>query len=323
MRIGFLGTGEIGLPTLAAVAAEPAHTLAFVLTQPDRPAGRGLKVHVGSVKQWAEGRGLPVMQPADVNAPDSVAAIRQAGCDLLLVIAFGQYLKRKVRESARHGGINLHASLLPRHRGAAPIPYAILSGDRHTGLTVIQVERRMDAGVMLGRVETPIGPEETAGELHDRLAGLGPALVLRVLDEIAHGRARAEPQNDKLATTAPKLTHESGRIAWARPAGELHNLIRGLSPRPGAWCRFDRGRHGVETVRLLRSRRCDPPTLPAGAPKPLPGEITSVEGGRLLAATADAGLELIELQPQNARVMTAADFINGRRLTAGLRLLDG
>jgi methionyl-tRNA formyltransferase len=318
MRIGYLGTGDIGLPSLAAVAACPDHSIAFVVTQPDRPAGRGLKLHVGPIKQWALDHKLPVMQPADVNTPETMAAIRGADCDILLVVAYGQYLKKPVRESARRGAINLHASLLPRHRGAGPVQHTILAGDAETGLTVIQVERRMDAGVMLGRVAVPIGPDETAGELHDRLGLLGPPLVLRVLEEIADGRAHAEPQNEKLATLAPKLTHESGRITWTRPAAAIHNHIRGLSPKPGAYCRFDRGgKHGLETVRLLRSRLA--PAAPAGEP----GTIVAVEHGRLIAATAEGSVELVDLQPEGGRVMPAHDFVNGRRLMPGMKFLDG
>lgn len=318
MRIGFLGTGDIGLPSLAAIAACPGHALALVVTQPDRPAGRGLKLRVGPVKQWAVEHGLPVLQPTDVNTPECVAAIRAAGCDILVVIAFGQYLKRAVRESAARGGVNLHASLLPRHRGAAPIQYAILAGDAQAGLTVIQVERRLDAGVMLGRVAVPIAPDETAGELHDRLAHLGPDLLLRVLDEIAGGRAYPQAQDERLVTLAPKLTHETGRLTWARPAAVVHNHVRGLSPKPGAWCRFDRGgKHGIETVRLLRSR------LTADVVVGPPGEIVAVGRGGIVMATAAGAVELIEVQHEGGRAMSAADYANGRRLTAGMRLLDG
>lgn len=320
MRIAYLGTGEIGLPILKGLAGS-AHQIMLVVTQPDRPAGRGLKTVPGPVKEWAAATGAAIFQPPDVNTPESVAAIAAASPDILLVVAFGQFLKREVRELARHGAINFHPSLLPRHRGAAPCQFTILSGDEVAGATIMRVERRMDAGAILGQLSSPIGIDETAGELQDRLSHLGVGLTLQVLDEIAEGQAVERTQDEAAATHSRKLTHESGRVEWARPAAELDRLIRGLSPKPGAWCRFDRGgeKPGIETVRLLRSRVGSGRVEGNAA-----GEVAAVREGRIVVAAGDGGtVELLELQPQNSRVMPAGDYANGRRLTAGMRFLDG
>jgi methionyl-tRNA formyltransferase len=318
MRIAYLGSGEVGLPTLRALAGSP-HQVVLVATQPDRPAGRGLKVRPGPVKEWALAAGVPVIQPEDINTPESIDALRASGAEVLLVIAFGQYLRKAVRECVPHGAINFHPSLLPRHRGAAPFQFTILSGDRDAGVTVIRLEKRMDAGAMLGRLATPVGPEETAGELQDRLAEMGAPLVLRVLDELAAGTAADTAQDEAAATHTAKLTPESGRIDWSRPAAELDCLIRGLSPRPGAVCRFEKSPGKTEAVKLLRSRLGS--ATAEGKPA---GEVVGIDPTGITVAAGDGGTVILrELQPENSRVMSAADFVNGRRLRAGMRFDNG
>jgi methionyl-tRNA formyltransferase len=323
MRLIYLGTGEIGLPTLRAVAAS-SHKIELVVTQPDRPSGRGLKVQPGPVKIWATAAGLPVVQPEDVNTPESVAALRAVGADVMVVVAFGQYLKLAVREAARLGGINLHPSLLPRHRGASPFQTTILSGDAEAGVSIIRVAKRMDSGDILAQTAVPLGPTDTAGDLHDRLGELGAALMVRVLDEMAAGTATARPQDESAATACGKFAPDAGRIRWDRPAAEIDRLVRGLSPKPGASCRFDRsagsagGKPGVELVKPLRSRLA----APAGTYASAAGVIVSLKDGITVTAGDGGAVTLLELLPAGGKLLSSADYSNGRRLATGMRFLD-
>lgn len=307
MRVVFLGTGDIGVPSLRALAAR--HDVAAVFTQPDRPAGRDLKLRASPVKAAALALGLPVFQPEKIRRPEAVAELAGFGAEVIVVVAYGQILPRSILEMPRLGCLNVHASLLPRHRGASPIHSAILAGDTESGVTIMQMDEGLDTGPMLRAVRTPIGSEETAGSLHDRLGELAPGALLEVLDALAAGTLRPEKQDDTLATHAPKLTKQDGCIDWTEPAAEIDRRVRGLTPWPGAFTFLPDGR-------MLKIHRASPLSQPGGAP----GEVLTASGeGICVAATAGAML-LREVQAAGGRRQSAADFLRGNPVQPGTRL---
>jgi methionyl-tRNA formyltransferase len=309
LRIIFAGSGEFGLPTFAALRAA-GHEIVQVVSQPDRPAGRGRELTPTPIAKAALDAGLPVLRTADINKeplPDA---------DLTVVIAFGQKIADAVVNRPRLGSINLHASRLPKYRGAAPINWAILSGETAAGNSVIRLAQRMDAGAVLGQSELAIGELETAGELHDRLADDGATLLPRVVAQLAAGTAVESPQDDSLATLAPKLSRDVAKLDWTRPAEEVARKIRGLYPWPGCRARLcDAAGQTIDTVRLVRARGASTADDEGGRWEP--GEVT-VNG------TVQAGggglVEMIEVQPDGKRPMTLADYRRGHRWCAGMRL---
>src|SRR5436190_5881063 len=249
LRIIFAGAGDFGLPTLRALR-DAGHTLAHVYSQPDRPAGRGRKLHPTAITQFALDHSIPVTRTDNLNAEALPSA------DLLVVIAFGQKISEAVTHHPRLGAINLHASRLPKFRGAAPINWAILAGETETGNSIIRLANRMDAGAVLGMSRLTIGETETAGELHDRLADDGAPLMLDVIEQLATGRATETPQDDSQATRAIKLNRESSKVNWTKPADAIARQIRGMFPWPG--CRVKllvAGGAEVARVTLVRARR--------------------------------------------------------------------
>jgi methionyl-tRNA formyltransferase len=279
-----------------------------VVSQPDRPRGRGRKLSPSPVAERALAAGLPLLRPERVGAPEAVEALRAAAPDLGVVVAFGQFLPRPVRELPRLGYlINAHASLLPRHRGAAPIAHAILAGDAETGISVMRVDKEMDAGPVCLERRTPIGADETAGELEQRLAALAADAIAEALLQIERGAARFVPQDPARATFAPKLAPDDARLDPARPAAELARRVRALSPRPGAALRL-RG----ETLRILAAHAEPGPADRA------PGAARR-SGGALLVATGDGWLALDRLQRPGGRVLDAADFLRGCDVPDGTR----
>ena len=306
LRIIFAGSGEFGLPTLRALR-DAGHEVVLVISQPDRPAGRGRGVQATPVAGWAAEAGLPVLRTADVNREPLPPA------DLMVVIAFGQKVAEHVVNHPRLGSVNLHASRLPKYRGAAPINWAIINGETVGGNSVIRLAQKMDAGAVLGQSEVPIGELETAGELHDRLSLDGAPLVLRVAEALAAGSAVEREQDPSHATLAPKLTRETARLDFTRPAAELARKIRGLSPWPG--CRVkvcDAAGTPLDTLRLVRAR----PDASEGE-RWEPGEIMT-DG---LVAAGDGGVDVVEVQPDGKRPMPLADYRRGHRWHAGLRLV--
>lgn len=306
LKVIFAGSGEFGLPTLRALS-EAGHEVVRVVTQPDRPAGRGQALTPTPVAEAALQAGLDVVRTSDVNKESLPPA------DVMVVIAFGQKIEAQQVHHARLGSINLHASRLPRYRGAAPINWAIIEGERTSGNSAIRLAQRMDAGAILGQSELTIGELETAGELHDRLAADGAPLVLRVLDELASGRATETPQDESLATLAPKLSRESAVLDWSRPADEVARRIRGLSPWPG--CRVsvcDAEGTLISKLRLVRAR-----AAPADGPRWEPGEVMS---NGYVQAGDGLGVEVVEVQPDGKRPMPLADYRRGHPWQAGLRL---
>lgn len=295
LRILFAGAGEFGLPTLKALL-DAGHTIAHVYSQPDRPAGRGRSLTPTPIAQFALEHSLPLTRTADLNAEPLPVA------DLLIVIAFGQKISQAVANHCRLGSVNLHASRLPKYRGAAPINWALLRGEKVTGNSVIRLAQRMDAGVILGQSSLQIGETETAGDLHDRLASDGAPLMLRVIDELAAGTATETPQDDSLATAAPKLSRERAKIDWSQPAEAVARHINGLSPWPGCRVRTLES-HGMEIARLTLLRARVAKSLGVQ-----PGEIDS-DGH--VGTRQYSAIEILEVLPEGKRPMSLADYRNG------------
>jgi len=305
LSIIFAGSGEFGLPTLRALV-EAGHKIVGVYTQPDRPAGRGRQLAATPIAEVAEKMGMAVTRTDDLN---SISPLPSA--DLMVVIAFGQKISQGIANHPGLGSVNLHASLLPKFRGAAPINWAILSGEKITGNSVIRLAQRMDGGAILGQSQLAIGESETAGELHDRLAIDGAGLICRVATELAGGTATERQQDESAATVAPKLSRETAKLDWSAPAEEVARRINGLSPWPGCRVRL-LGPAGAEISQLALLRAKATSASPAG----LPGSV--MENGMI--ATGRGTVEVMEVQPAGKRPMPLTDFRRGHRWTAGLTL---
>lgn len=304
MRIIFTGSGEFAVPTLAALV-RAGHKI-FPYTQPDRPAGRGRKLTPTPVAQFAREHGLTAIRTVDLNAEKLPAA------DLMVVIAFGQKISPGVVNHPRLGSVNLHASLLPKFRGAAPINWAILSGETITGNSVIRLASKMDAGAILSQSQTSIGETETTGELHDRLAREGVALVLRTIADLQSARATETAQDESLASLAPKLSRKSATIDWSVSANEIARKIRGMYPWPGCRVRLTDAA-GAEAARLtlVRAR-----VVGGEGPRWHPGEI-AIDG---CIACGEGAVEILELQPDGKRPMSPGDYRRGNSWMPGMKL---
>jgi methionyl-tRNA formyltransferase len=312
MRLILLASGEFAIPTLRSIHGGGRHEIACVVTQPARSSGRGRKSTPTPVQRRALELGYEVIEAENLNAPETIARIGAYGARLGLVIAFGQKLGPELLAVFPLGCVNLHASLLPKFRGAAPYQWAIIAGEERTGVTVFRLSKRMDGGPILATRWTFIKPEETAAELHDRLAQIGPDAVEAALELYAGGEIPpGQPQNEAEASKAPKLTKQDALIHFAQPARVLANRICGLWDWPGATCAYVStagDRH--ERVTLARARVAE-----AGGPPPAPGFIDA----RRYVATADGCLELLEVRPESGRLMTWPAFVNGRHVVAGDR----
>lgn len=306
MRIVFAGTPEFAVPTLKALVAA-GHDVAAVLTQPDRPAGRGRRLLAGPVKDCARGLGLSILQPGSLKDASLLAALRRLQPRVIVVAAYGLIVNREVLALPEYGCVNVHASLLPRWRGAAPIQRAIEAGDTETGITIMRMEAGLDTGPMLARRATPITSRDTAGVLHDRLAALGAELMVDTLKRLEQGAIAAEPQDDSLATYAAKITSDDALLDWQRPAVEIERQVRAMNPWPVV-----RTTCGGLTIRVWESRVM---TGPSGAP----GEILRATGDGVDVACGEDVLRLTVLQRQGGRRMTAAEFLNGFPLAPGER----
>jgi len=305
MRLSFMGTALFALPSLRALC-EVGHEVSLVVTQPDRPAGRGYGITPPPVKAAAQELTLPVLQPETVRDPAVFAALREAQPEAIVVVAYGQLLPDPILALPPRGCLNLHASLLPKYRGAAPIPWAIIRGETTTGVTIMQIETRMDAGPVLMQQVEPIRSRDTAGTLADRLALIGAQLLCRALDQVASGTANPTPQDERVATYAPKLRTADTHLDWTRDAKALEAMIRGLMPEPGAATRFS-GR-GVKVLDAEVEAT-------AGA---LPGTVLAIERNQgVLVATGQGGLRLTRVQPENRRAMRADEFARGYRVRPG------
>jgi methionyl-tRNA formyltransferase len=295
-----MGTPQFAVASLAALARE--HNVAAVYTQPDRPAGRGREIAMSPVKQAALACGLPVRQPVRVREAGVLEELRSDAADVIVVVGYGQIIPQSIIDLPRLGIINVHASLLPRYRGAAPIQWAIAEGETRTGVTTMQIDAGLDTGDMLLAWETEIGPDERAPELSSRLSTAGASLLIETLSGLDAGTITPRPQDDAQATLAPILKKEDGRIDWGWPAFKIYNRLRGFDPWPGAWTTF-RG----QTLQIRNARPAEGPLAP--------GEIRS-EGKRVLVGCGEGtALELIEVQLEGRKRVPAADFVRGVRLS--------
>jgi len=305
MRLVFLGTPAFAVPTLERVV-EAGHEVLAVVTQPDRPRGRGQHPAPPPVKEAAVRLGLPVYQPERVRHPEAVESLRGLAAKAMVVVGYGQIIPQSVIDLAPLGIINVHGSLLPKYRGAGPIQWAILNGETRTGVTTMRIDAGLDTGDMLLKAETEIGPEENAVELGQRLAAMGADLLVETLDGLERGSITPEAQNPAEATMARLLTKEDGALDWRQPARALHNRVRGLQPWPGASTPF-RG----QTLHVWNSRvRAERGAFPGCFLSLKPPVVSCGEGS----------LELVEVQLEGRKRMAAADFANGQRLTDNDRL---
>ena len=307
MRIVFMGTPDFAVGSLQALCESGKHEIVGVVTQPDRPKGRGNKMLMTPVKEYALEQGLTVYQPQKVKTPEFVQTLRELQPELIVVAAFGQFLSRELLELPPHGCINVHASLLPKYRGAAPIQYAIIKGEKESGVTIMQMDIGMDTGAMLEKVVVPIAENTTMGELHDALREQGAALLLKVIDDIAAGTAVAEPQNDAEATYATLLNRSMEHIDWTKSAQEVHNLIRGFNPAPSTFTKLPNGK----SLKIWGSRLTDKKSEAAAG--------TVVEAGKhsFFVACGSGVLEITEVQPESKKRMAAQVFLNGRGVAEG------
>lgn len=302
MRIVFIGTGEIGVPVLHSLLNSQKHQLVGVVTQPDKPVGREQRVEASAIKAALAGRVLPIFQPARIKHEEAVAEIRALAPDLIVVMAYGQILPLSVLQIPRVACLNLHASLLPRHRGAAPIQAAILADDRESGITVMYMDEGLDTGEILLQSGLEIAGNETGGSLHDRLAHIAPDALQEALTQLQQGRAPRLPQDPSRATYSPKLEREDGRIDWMEPAAVIQRKIRAYNPWPSC---FTLLRNETGRERKLKIFSADVITA-----KGAPGEILRSEDA-VVIATKEGALALSEVQLEGKRRMGAVEFLRG------------
>ena len=332
MRIVFMGSASLACPSLEVILQGAADEVLLVVTQPDRPKGRRLKVLPSPVRALAQELNLRVLTPVNVNAPDSIREIGGVNPDLIVVVAYGQILGSELLAVPPQGCVNIHASLLPMYRGAAPIQWAIANGERVTGVTAMFMNERMDAGDIISQKEVSIDPEDTAGSLHDRLANEGAVALSRALEAICEGKVTRRPQIEDEATFARKIRKADGRIDWTRSAEQIYNKVRGFNPWPCCFCRLpeQRGDHGPEgrkgrksvvgvkneaggTLRVLKVRVEDA----ADAGSTVSGEVIDVSGEGPLIATGNKAVRLLEVQPEARKPISGAAYLRGHGLSVG------
>lgn len=307
LRIVFLGTPAFAVPTLEALLRSP-HTVVAAITQPDKPSGRGQKTADGPVKACAIAAGVPVLQPATLKDPACLVQLAALRADIGVVAAYGKILPEAVIQTPRLGMINVHASLLPKYRGAAPIQRAVAAGESETGVTIMRVVKALDAGAMLATVRRPIGANDTAADVERDLARLGAELLVATVDRLVLGPVDEPPQDDSLATYAHRLTKEDGLIDWTRDARAVHDLIRGMHPWPHAYSSI-----GGKRLIFLRS---DVDESAAGG---APGEVVAARGDELRIATGHGVIVVREVQTEGKRPMSVRDFLAGHALSPGDR----
>jgi len=313
MNIVYLGSGQFGLPSLEAIAAS-RHKITLVITQPAQPAGRGRKLTHTPAANWAFEKSIPVIETADVNAPDVVEKIKRCGPDLIVVIAFGQKISAEVTGIPPKGTINVHGSLLPKYRGAAPINWAIVNGEVESGVTIITVAEKMDAGEMLAQAKTPICWDQTAEELSEHLAKLAAPLLVETMDKIESGTAQYVKQDESQATRAPKMKKSDGFLDWNLPAEVLRRKILGFWPWPGASALFQSQKTGKQERVIFAKMEVLPMV---NRPDETPGTLDE----NLNVICGEGRLQILELKPENSRQMSFADFVHGRRVSPGDRFI--
>jgi methionyl-tRNA formyltransferase len=312
MKVVFFGTSRFAVPALEALAQDKRFEIAAIFTQPDSRAGRGLEMLPSAVRALADLLGLPIFQPADVNAPDVIAQIKKLAPDVLLTASYGQKMSDELLGLAKKYALNLHASLLPRHRGASPIQASILSGDKESGVTLMGMTSKMDAGPIYAQKASPIGKSETAGDLHERLAIVAKELLMEQADALFSGKAKGMPQDETKATRATLLDKDHGRVRWDRTAAEIDRHVRGMTPWPGAFtfCPTDRS-----TTRLIV---CKGEVLDHPSPA-MPGTVVAFTSG--IEVATRVGVYLIqEVKRSGKRALHAVEFLRGFPLPVGTRL---
>lgn len=308
MRAIFFGTPELAVPSLEALAG--IADVVGVVCQPDRPAGRGLELKAPPVKRRALELGLEVVQPEKVRTPEFAAWVAGRAADVALVIAYGRILPRAVLEAPRRGCLNLHASILPKYRGAAPITWAIVNGEAETGVSLMQMDEGMDTGPVLTVHRIPIGPDMTADELAVALGALAADVVRADLERAVRGEIEAVPQDHEAATKAPMLDKEHGRIAWDRPARRVHDHVRGMTSWPGAFTKAE-----GKLLKVLGTRVAD-----QEGPAAAPGTIVAADRGGVRVACGEGAIDLLRAQVEGRKALPAADLVAGRALRAGMVL---
>ncbi len=306
MRLLFFGTPDFASQCLRKILSSK-HSVEAVVTAPDRPVGRGRKLTQTAVKMLARSHGLKILQPEKLKDSSFLEKIEAFGADIFCVVAF-RILPEEVFNMPPEGCINLHASLLPKYRGAAPINWALINGESETGLTTFFIRRQVDTGKIILQEKLDIGPDETFGSLHDRMAEMGGELLIRTLDLIESGDFTPTKQDDSQASSAPKIYPELGRVNWTRSAREIHNLVRGLSPRPAAFSYLDRKRITL----LLAELVTDEPVSQK------PGSVIMADSKNgIVVACGKGSLKLLQLKPESGRAMMGAEFVRGYRLAVG------
>ncbi|WP_321343126.1 methionyl-tRNA formyltransferase [Breoghania sp.] len=307
LKVVFMGTPDFSVPTLLEIIGQ-GHEVVACYTQPPRPAGRGMDERPSPVQFKAEAFHIPVYTPTTLKSPIERESFLSHEADVAVVVAYGLILPRDILEAPEYGCLNLHASLLPRWRGAAPINRAIMAGDKETGVEVMQMGEGLDTGPVAMAEKLAIGADMTAGELHDQLSRLGADLMGRALAALSRGALGTSPQAEEGVTYAAKISKDETRIDWSRPAGEVHNHIRGLSPFPGAWCNLPRGDGKEERVKVLRSTLAE-----NGDASAKPGEV--LDG--LTIACGEGAVKLLQVQRAGKRPMEADEFLRGAKLAKG------
>lgn len=303
MRILFMGTPDIAAQSLSAILAQGRHTVCAVFTREDKPVGRKQVLTAPPVKTLALEHGIPVYQPRTLRTPEAAQTVRALAPDIIVVVAYGRILPGEILSIPPHGAVNLHVSLLPKYRGAAPVQWSVINGDKRTGVTIMQLDEGLDTGDILRVAPVDIGAEETSGELFERVSALGAQTLLQSLDDIEQGRAQPVPQDDALATLAPPLTKEMALFSFERDARSLHDLIRGLNPWPVAYFV-----HGGKKIKVLAARMDE-------QAKGRPGEVLCTKP--LTVACGSGALTLVQVVPEGSRAMDGAAWAAGRRLRAG------
>ncbi|MFE5319673.1 methionyl-tRNA formyltransferase [Paenibacillus sp. NPDC056579] len=306
MRIVFMGTPDFAVPSLQALI-ENGMQVVGVVTQPDRPVGRKRILTPTPVKIEAEKHGIPVLQPERLRRPESVEELKELQPDLIVTAAYGQILPKSVLELPKHGCINIHASLLPKYRGGAPIHHAVMNGDAVTGVTIMYMAEGLDTGDMISRLELPIEDTDTTGTLFDKLSIAGARLLTETLPDLIAGRIQAVPQNDDEAVYSPNISREQELIDWTKPALTIWNQVRGLNPRPGAYTLWNGD--------VLKIWGCRKPETTGEAG--VPGTVVELSEAGVEVATGSGTLTIIELQPAGKKAMDAAQFIRGGQIAAG------
>jgi len=305
MRIIFMGTSPFAVPSLDRLAKSPDYEILAVVTQPDRPHGRGGRMSASPVKTAALELGLTVLQPEKVRAKEFVAHVRELAPDALVVAAFGQLIPQRLLDVPRLGGINVHGSLLPRWRGAAPMQYCLMAGDAETGVTTMQMDAGLDTGDILMKAVLPLTDEDNLGTIEAKLSEIGATLLIDTLEALERGDCPRIPQDPNLVTVAPSLPPDIGALDWSKPARELHNLVRGVTPKPGAYC-FWQGKR----LKVVKTAVTSEAAIEYGV-------VQTVDAQGITIGTGAEALRLIDVQPESRSVMPASAWARGARITPG------